>query len=278
MIKIKCLNVGCGGKYHSDWINIDMKPLSPEVIDVDLYQGIPFPDNTFDVVYHSQVLEHFPKERALGFISECYRVLKPNGIIRVVVPDLENIVDEYKRILNECVDKPSSVNEANYDWIMLELFDQIVRNVSGGQMAEFLMQPQMINENYVIDRIGFVAKDIRRSVLNQNQNIKVKKTYKGTSIYKFVRRLLRPILRLLIKDKNISKISKVSDFRNGGEIHQWMYDRFSITRLLKNAGFNQVTIKNPYSSAILNWDSYELDVKGDIVYDPNSLFIEAVKV
>lgn len=83
---------------------------------------------------------------------------------------------------------------------------------------------------------------------------------------------------LFNKNKKISEIEKNAEFRNGGEIHQWMYDRFSLTRLLKNAGFNQVTIKNPYSSAILNWDSYELDVKGDIVYDLNFLFIEAVKV
>lgn len=39
---MKCLNVGCVGKFHFDWVNIDMKPVSSEVIDVDLFKGIPF--------------------------------------------------------------------------------------------------------------------------------------------------------------------------------------------------------------------------------------------
>lgn len=97
MEKLNYLNVGCGGKFHKDWVNVDMTSNSKDVIVANLLKGIPFPDNSFDVVYHSQVLEHFPKEKARDFIKECFRVLKPDGIIRVVVPDLENIVNEYKK-------------------------------------------------------------------------------------------------------------------------------------------------------------------------------------
>ncbi len=141
MAKLNYLNAGCGNKFHPDWHNVDMTSDSPDVLAANLLNGIPFPDNRFDVVYHSQVLEHFPKEKAGGFLKECYRVLKPNGIIRVVVPDLENIVNEYSKLLKENIEHSGELSAANYDWIMLELYDQTVRNYSGGQMAEYLQQP-----------------------------------------------------------------------------------------------------------------------------------------
>ena len=72
MAKLNYLNVGCGNKTHTDWVNIDMASNSPDVIVANILKGMPFPDNTFDVVYHSQVLEHFPKERAHAFICLLY--------------------------------------------------------------------------------------------------------------------------------------------------------------------------------------------------------------
>ena len=41
------LNVGCGNKYHKDWVNIDMVSYSPYVKKVNLIKGIPFPENSF---------------------------------------------------------------------------------------------------------------------------------------------------------------------------------------------------------------------------------------
>lgn len=137
-----------------------MKPTSPHVQAHNLLQGFPFPSDHFDVVYHSQVLEHFPKEKAPAFMAECYRVLRPGGVLRVVVPDLENIAKEYLRHLAACVEDPNAVNSANYDWIMLELYDQTVRNYSGGEMAKFLSQPGLLNEDYAFTRSGRVARNI----------------------------------------------------------------------------------------------------------------------
>ena len=150
MEELKYLNLGCGNKFHKQWVNMDMVSKSERVIVANLLNGIPFPDNHFDVVYHSQVLEHFSKEKSPGFIKECFRVLKQEGIIRVVVPDLENIVNEYKKFLNENIEKSTDISEANYDWIMLEMYDQTVRNYPGGQMADYLKRPIVINEQYVI--------------------------------------------------------------------------------------------------------------------------------
>ena len=134
MAHMNFLNVGCGDKFHPSWTNIDMRSGSPHVQAHDLRNGIPFPQNTFDVIYHSQVLEHFQPSKASDFIRECFRALRPGGIIRTVVPDLENIAKEYLRLLQANIDTPNPLIEANYDWILLELYDQSVRNKSGGEM------------------------------------------------------------------------------------------------------------------------------------------------
>lgn len=272
--KLKCLNVGCGRKYHKDWVNIDMAANTKDVISVNLLKGIPFPDNSFDIVYHSQVLEHFPKDKASFFMKECFRVLKSGGIIRVVVPDLENIVDEYKRFLDEITSLPNPISEANYDWILLEMYDQTVRNYSGGQMAEYLRSPVVINSSYVNNRIGYVASKINEEYLNEKKIGLV-----NNSPYLLLKSLKRKIVVFFnsIRRFKFSKRFSIGNFRLGGEVHMWMYDRYSLSRLLVQSGFDDVIIQSPYKSSIPGWSKFELDVKDDFVYDPSSLFIEARK-
>ena len=92
---------------------------SPHVRQANLLKCIAYPTNQFDVVYHSQVLEHFPKDAAPDFIAECYRILKPGGILRIVLPDLQNIITEYQKQLAILKENPTPESQANYDWIML---------------------------------------------------------------------------------------------------------------------------------------------------------------
>ncbi|WP_072621692.1 class I SAM-dependent methyltransferase [Spirulina major] len=235
--------------------------------------------NSFDVVYHSQVLEHFPKEKASFFMSECFRVLKPGGIIRVVVPDLENIVNEYIKCLNENLSNSNKYSEANYDWILLELYDQTVRNYSGGQMVEFLRQPELINEDYIVNRIGYLGKSIRDYYVATEIN-EIQTSYWKRVVKKIKKNSLDVFRKYLIpktKSEFYSEAYKVGSFRLGGEVHMWMYDRFSLSRLLDKCGFKCIEIQTPHSSSIPEWSEYELDVKNDIIFDPTSLFMEAQK-
>jgi predicted SAM-dependent methyltransferase len=128
---MKMLNLGCGEKYHPAWINIDFVSNDKNVIAHNLLKGIPFGDNEVDVVYHAHVLEHFSPEDGKNLVKECFRVLKPGGILRVGVPDLENIIREYIRNL-EGAKNGDSEAAARYEWIKLELLDQMVRHRRGG--------------------------------------------------------------------------------------------------------------------------------------------------
>src|SRR3990172_11805010 len=127
---MKYLNLGCGSRFHPDFINIDAVSFNPHVLAHDLNRGIPFPDHCFDAVYHSHVLEHFQKEKALEFLKECCRVLKVRGIIRVAVPDLEQIARTYLYAFEKAMEQRDEWQH-NYDWIMLELYDQAVRERPG---------------------------------------------------------------------------------------------------------------------------------------------------
>ena len=265
MDKPMLLNLGCGSKYHKDWINIDFVSDDPNVMNYDLLRGIPYPANYFDAVYHSQVLEHFEKDVAVKFIKECFRVLKPGGIIRVVVPDLENIASEYLRLVKENIENPTASSRADYEWIMLELYDQTVRNKSGGMMADFLKDPEIINKDFVESRIGYSDKAERSKTLSS-------KAARKNVLF----RIRRKVSRFL---KNIfsNRKSKIGDLRISGEIHYWMYDRFSLSELLKRAGFENFEVRDAFSSSIPDWNKYELDVRNGKPFDPKALFTEAFK-
>lgn len=48
-----------------------------------------FEDNTFDFICSEHFFEHLFLEEAFELIKECYRILKPHGVIRFIVPDAD---------------------------------------------------------------------------------------------------------------------------------------------------------------------------------------------
>jgi predicted SAM-dependent methyltransferase len=278
------LNVGCGSHYHQDWVNLDFASSGPGVIAHNLLMGIPFENNSFEVVYHSHVLEHFAKSDGKKFIQECFRVLKSGGILRIAIPDLQRIIGEYILLMLKLKESPDDPYlNASYDWILLELFDQTVRNKSGGEMVKFLQQ-DLINEDYVLNRCGHEIKPIIDYYRNNKQA-----TNEGHSrssvfslpgkVFSVGRRIRKKagnfvLHNLLNKNEAYYEIGK---FRSSGEIHQWMYDEHSLTRLLKEIGFVNIKVRTAFDSAIEDWDKFGLETVDGKVRKPDSLFIEATK-
>jgi predicted SAM-dependent methyltransferase len=100
---MELLNVGCGANAREGWVNLDLNPGAAGVLACDVSQGLPFDPGVFDAVYCSHVLEHLPKAEAPALVAECLRVLRPGGIARFVVPDLEAIVRLYLRSLDRAL-------------------------------------------------------------------------------------------------------------------------------------------------------------------------------
>lgn len=63
---------------------------------VDLRSRLPFADESVDAVYASHVWEHLHWDVAEAATRECFRILRPGGRIRLIVPDLRERIDAYR--------------------------------------------------------------------------------------------------------------------------------------------------------------------------------------
>lgn len=63
----------------------------------DLRQGFPqHPDNSVDSIYLGQMIEHMSITYGVpSLLVECYRMLRPGGIIRIATPDLDLLIRAY---------------------------------------------------------------------------------------------------------------------------------------------------------------------------------------
>jgi predicted SAM-dependent methyltransferase len=120
------INVGCGQSPTEGWLNFDNSLslricripllshifLKARVINdeqfafikyakthkinyADIIKGLPINDNSVEVLYSSHMLEHLTPREASIFLTEAKRILCSNGIIRLVVPDLFKLPQEY---------------------------------------------------------------------------------------------------------------------------------------------------------------------------------------
>jgi Uncharacterized protein conserved in bacteria len=135
----KKLHLGCGLNTHEGWINLDGSwnawlanypivrrivktlhlmplsqleiPWSSNILIHDLRKPLPFLNSSLCAIYASHLLEHLYLEEAKHLLKECFRVLQPNGVLRMVVPDLKAIILEY--IGEKPYDKVEAINRAD---------------------------------------------------------------------------------------------------------------------------------------------------------------------
>lgn len=268
------LNIGCGARFHPDWVNVDLAPIHSAVAKCDIRCGLPYPSSTFDAVYHSHVLEHLECDRALPFLSECHRVLKNGGVIRVAVPDLETIVREYLKWF-ELTKQGDPAAEANYDWVMLELYDQAVRRKSGGGMLDYLRSGKVANIEYVRQRCGDEIAGL--ASLPQTEAIRGVEN-KSSAGHLSLRARAGRALKKFVVGEDYARLP-AARFLESGELHRWMYDRVSLPRLLRGCGFVDARQVIVNESRIPMWTKYGLDADpaSGRAHKPESLFVEAIK-
>lgn len=245
------LNLGCGARIHPSWLNLDIAPANPAVIAHNLLEPLPLDDATCSVVYSSHVLEHLPKDKAPGFLAECFRVLVPAGVVRIAVPDLETIARLYLENLDAAAEGDREA-EKRHEWMTIEIVDQLARHRGGGQMLDYWKQDPMPVAEFVIQRMGTEAGDAIAAFRASGQSAHA--------------------------DPIDDSPESVGRFRTGGEVHQWMYDRVSLSRLLGAAGFIDIRPCTAAGSSIPGWAAYQLDTdESGRVRKPDSLFMEARK-
>jgi len=96
------INLGSGISWVRDgWTAIDKchkltndeRVLAIDVLDGKLLKH--FEDETVDSIYTSHTLEHFTLVETKNILNDCYKILKPKRIIRIVVPDLDICIEKY---------------------------------------------------------------------------------------------------------------------------------------------------------------------------------------
>ena len=90
------LNIGCGPKYVQGMLNIDGNIFQKKDLWLDVTLGLPFPAGAVTGIYASHVLEHFDALCAKQLIHEFYRVLRPGGAVRLILPSLEYAILAYQ--------------------------------------------------------------------------------------------------------------------------------------------------------------------------------------
>jgi predicted SAM-dependent methyltransferase len=99
--KSTLLNVGCGPNIFDNFISLDWGWIPKIDICWDITRKpYPLKDNSLDGIFTEHCLEHISFADCEKNLREFYRILKPGGTIRIVVPDGELYADIYHRRKN----------------------------------------------------------------------------------------------------------------------------------------------------------------------------------
>jgi predicted SAM-dependent methyltransferase len=96
----------------------------------DVRKGLPFGDGTADAVYHSHFLPHLDRELVPGFLAEARRVLKPGGIHRIVVLNLEKLCADY--LAHVRLSETETAARAVHDDYIARIIELMVRKEAWG--------------------------------------------------------------------------------------------------------------------------------------------------
>ena len=94
---VRRLNWGCGGWVEPGWINSDIKDLPGVDITCDIREGLPLPDGSIDYIVSIHSLPELAYGDLIPALKELRRVLKPGGVLRLGLPDLDRAIDAYRR-------------------------------------------------------------------------------------------------------------------------------------------------------------------------------------
>ncbi len=170
---MRIVNLGCGTRAsaHPDVVNVDwsiylrlrrnplLRPLVPifvrgerlerfralpsNIVVHNLARSVPFASRSVDVVYHSHLLEHLDRNVAPRFMAEVTRVLKPGGIQRIVVPDLERACRAYLEHLQHCASNEREAEQ--HDEYVRAIIEQCVRREARGTSQQRPLRRRLEN-------------------------------------------------------------------------------------------------------------------------------------
>lgn len=138
------LNIGAGQYVINNFKSLDFysehyypnkKKFNKERVEYDIRQdNVPYEDNSVDNIYCSHVIEHIEEEYVIKLIKECFRVLKPSGVLRISCPDgkfLFNVSSFSNNYWNwRAQGSFSNKQRFTTDWNSIDQYDYLIRELS----------------------------------------------------------------------------------------------------------------------------------------------------
>jgi predicted SAM-dependent methyltransferase len=119
------LEIGAGNKKGiNEWITLDINKKCDLFWDLRL--GIPFPDNSIHIIYSSHLFEHLSFNETRILLKECKRVLIPNGVFSICVPNARFYLEAYvNRDKNFWSSKPAYWEAAYNNTTMIDYVNYV---------------------------------------------------------------------------------------------------------------------------------------------------------
>ena len=79
------LDVGCGPSVTPGYVGLDKRDYGREYVR-DVRNGLPFDDDSAEMIRAAHFIEHLIHDEALAFLNDCWRVLERGGILKLATP------------------------------------------------------------------------------------------------------------------------------------------------------------------------------------------------
>ncbi|HEX8252166.1 MAG TPA: methyltransferase domain-containing protein [Thermoanaerobaculia bacterium] len=90
---LRRVHLGAGGHHLRGWVNVDIVREGVDVL-ADLATSLPFRSASVDLLHSEDLLEHLDLDAGKRLLAECHRVLRPNGVMRLLTPDLRLLIEK----------------------------------------------------------------------------------------------------------------------------------------------------------------------------------------
>lgn len=91
------LNWGCGDAGEPGWVNSDLKEGPGIHVTADIRLGLPLGDDSFDYIVSIHALPMLSYRDLVPALEELRRLLKPGGVLRLSLPDVDKGIAAYLR-------------------------------------------------------------------------------------------------------------------------------------------------------------------------------------
>src|SRR4051812_36604036 len=99
------LHLGCGDYWFEGYLNIDLGVYGGTDMIYDISTKLPFQDHVVQIIECYEVLEHFDPAVVDTMIEDWKRLFINGGFVRLSVPDMDKLVEEYNTNKNRIIEE-----------------------------------------------------------------------------------------------------------------------------------------------------------------------------